>query len=316
MKSVQSNKQSNSAIQKSQNTYFISFMQQQIALLYEANRLGTARNYTRALHSFSAFLQGKDVPIKQVNEVLIEQYNAYLMRRGVIRNSISFYMRILRAVYNKAVRRRLVNDKHPFQEVYTGVDKTRKRAIAESVIVQLYRLDLHDSPCLSLARDLFIFSYCMRGMAFVDMVYLRTTDIQGNMLYYTRRKTGQLLSVRLEKNSWEIIRKYQSKTSKYVFPLLKSETPREAYSEYQLALNRYNRGLKQLSLLLKVPYSLTSYTSRHSWATAARNHNIPLSIISAGLGHTSEQTTQIYLASLENSVLDEANHLIIAGLDD
>jgi integrase len=87
-----------------------------------------------------------------------------------------------------------------------------------------------------------------------------------------------------------------------------------SYHEYQLSLNRYNHALKRLSALLHTERKLSSYTARHSWATAARNHNIPLSIISAGMGHNSERTTQIYLDGLENSVVDSANKALLADI--
>ncbi len=294
---------------------FMVYMQEQIALLYAANRLGTARNYERTLRSFSRFMKGKDIPFVKVTESLIEQYNTYLLQRGIVPNSISFYMRILRAVYNKAVRRRLVADMRPFQYVYTGIAKTCKRAIPELIMVQLSQLQLSNEPKLALTRDLFLFSYCMRGMAFVDMAYLQTSNIQGDAIFYTRRKTGQLLSIHIEKTAWRIINDYRSENRKYIFPIIESEDPRQAYREYQLALNNYNRHLKHLVAMLPSPCKLTSYTARHSWATVARKHNIPISVISAGLGHTSEQTTQIYLAALENSVIDDANKIIVAELE-
>ena len=100
----------------------------------------------------------------------------------------------------------------------------------------------------------------------------------------------------------------------YVFPILTSTDTKEAYEEYQVAINNHNRLLRRLSKMLPVGCKLTSYTSRHSWATAARNHNVPISVISAGMGHTSEQTTQIYLTMLENSVIDDANLGLIRSL--
>ena len=87
-----------------------------------------------------------------------------------------------------------------------------------------------------------------------------------------------------------------------------------AYEEYQVAINNHNRLLRRLSKMLPAGCKLTSYTSRHSWATAARNHNVPISVISAGMGHTSEQITQIYLTMLENSVIDDANQGLIRSL--
>ena len=294
-----------------------AFMREQIAQLTADNRLGTARNYTRTLRSFSGFLGGGELPFAAFTERLVEEYNAYLLRRGVVRNTVSFYMRILRSVYNKAVRRRLAEPASPFGGVYTGVDRTRKRAIDERLIARLKSLDLPVSGALPLARDLFVFSYCMRGMAFVDMAFLRKKDMRDGAIRYVRRKTGQRMTVHLEPCMREIIGRYAPRTrdTPYLFPVLTAEDPARAYAQYQVALNYYNRLLKKLASLLGLDSGLSSYTSRHSWATAARNHNVPLPVISAGMGHTSERTTQIYLSALETSVIDSANRKILASLN-
>ena len=292
----------------------LDFMQNQIRLMRNANRLGTALNYEKTMKNFSEFLGGVNLPFSAMTEQLIADYNAFLVQRGMVRNSISFYMRIMRAVYNKAVRQKLVEQSHPFSEVYTGIDRTRKRAVSESVISQLYKLKLTEGTPLTLARDIFIFSYCTRGMAFVDIAYLKKENIQNGVICYARRKTGQLLSVRIEPSIQRIIDRYSSALSPYVFPILTSTETKEAYEEYLVAINNHNRLLRRLSKMLPAGCKLTSYTSRHSWATAARNHNVPISVISAGMGHTSEQTTQIYLTMLENSVIDDANKELIMSL--
>ena len=292
----------------------LDFMQNHIRLLRNANRLGTALNYEKTMKNFAEFLGGVNLPFSAMTEQLIADYNAFLVQREMVRNSISFYMRIMRAVYNKAVRQKLVEQSHPFTEVYTGIDRTRKRAVSESVISQLYKLKLAEGTPLALARDLFIFSYCTRGMAFVDIAYLKKENIQNGVICYARRKTGQLLSVRIEPSIQRIIDRYSSALSPYIFPVLTSSDTKEAYEEYLVAINNHNRLLRRLSKMLPAGCKLTSYTSRHSWATAARNHNVPISVISAGMGHTSEQTTQIYLTMLENSVIDDANQSLIRSL--
>ena len=292
----------------------LDFMKNQIRLMRNANRLGTALNYEKTMKNFAEFLGGVNLPFSAMTEQIIADYNAFLVQRGMVRNSISFYMRIMRAVYNKAVRQKLVEQSHPFTEVYTGIDRTRKRAVSESVISQLYKLNLAEGTPLALARDIFIFSYCTRGMAFVDIAYLKKENIQNGVICYARRKTGQLLSVRIEPSIQRIIDRYSSALSPYVFPILTSTDTKEAYEEYQVAINNHNRQLRRLSKMLPAGCKLTSYTSRHSWATAARNHNVPISVISAGMGHTSEQTTQIYLTMLENSVIDDANQGLIRSL--
>ena len=272
----------------------LDFMKNQIRLMRNANRLGTAQNYEKTMKNFAEFLGGVNLPFSAMTEQLIADYNAFLVQRGMVRNSISFYMRIMRAVYNKAVRQKLVEQSHPFTEVYTGIDRTRKRAVSESIIAQLHRLELEAGTPLALCRDMFIFSYCTRGMAFVYISYLKKSNLQNGMICYARRKTGQLLSVRIEPSIQRIIDRYADSESPYVFPILNSLDTNEAYEQYQVALNTHNRLLGRLSEMLGCGCKLTSYTSRHSWATAARNHNVPISVISAGMGHTSEQTTQIY----------------------
>ena len=292
-----------------------AFMREQIAQLTADNRLGTARNYTRTLRSFSGFLGGGELPFAAFTERLVEEYNAYLLRRGVVRNTVSFYMRILRSVYNKAVRRRLAEPASPFGGVYTGVDRTRKRAIDERLIARLKSLDL---PGSARHRALQFFPLIrMRGMAFVDMAFLRKKDMRDGAIHYVRRKTGQRMTVHLEPCMREIIGRYAPRTrdTPYLFPVLTAEDPARAYAQYQVALNYYNRLLKKLASLLGLDSGLSSYTSRHSWATAARNHNVPLPVISAGMGHTSERTTQIYLSALETSVIDSANRKILASLN-
>ena len=292
----------------------LGFMKNQIRLMRNAHRLGTALNYEKTMKNFTEFLGGVELPFSAMTEQLVVDYNAFLVQRGMVRNSISFYMRIMRAVYNKAVRQKLVEQSHPFTEVYTGIDRTRKRAVSESIISQLYKLELTEGTPLALARDIFIFSYCTRGMAFVDIAYLKKENIQNGVISYARRKTGQLLCIRIEPSIQKIIDLYSNTDSPYVFPILSSLDATEAYQQYQVALNTHNRLLGRLSEKLGCGSKLTSYTSRHSWATAARNHNIPISVISQGMGHTSEKTTQIYLAMLENSVIDEANQGLIRSL--
>lgn len=292
----------------------LEFMENQICMMRNANRLGTAYNYEKTKKNLTEFLEGVDIPFTKVDEQFISEYNAFLIRRGMVRNSISFYMRILRAVYNKAVRQRVVAPGNPFVDVYTGVDKTHKRAVSESVISQLYKLDLFSGTQLAMARDIFIFSYCTRGMAFVDIAYLKKDNIQNGVICYARRKTGQHLSIRLEPAIKKIIERYSCYTSSYVFPILTTSEPKQAYEEYRLAINNYNRLLRKLAEMLPSGCKLTSYTSRHSWATAARNHNVPISVISAGMGHTSEQTTQIYLKSIEDNEIDDANASLIEML--
>lgn len=295
-------------------TSFISFMKSIVIQLKQLGRVRTSETYKATLSSFMVFLKEQDVPIDGITSNLMLLYEAYLKGRGVCMNTISFYMRNLRAVYNRAVEKGLTPQNNPFRHVYTGVDKTVKRAIPIKTVKALKMLDLSMKPSLDFARDMFMFSFYTRGMSFIDMAYLRKTDLQNGILTYRRRKTGQELNIRWEKCMAEIIAKYPKNETDFLLPIIRVACKREQGVErrqYDNALHLVNYHLKELSTMLKLQRPLTMYVARHSWASAAKAKNVPLSVISEGMGHDSETTTQIYLASLETSVVDKANKMIL-----
>lgn len=295
----------------------LSYGQHLISRLTEKGKLGTARNLRSTLTSFTEFLHGRDIAFSLLDEVVIGEYADWLAKRGITSNSSSFYMRNLRSVYNRAVREEGIEQTFPFRYVYTGIDKTAKRSVDEKVIIRLKGLELNDISGLGFARDLFLFSYCTRGMSFVDMAYLRHKDIRNGYICYKRKKTGRPLSIRIEQIVQEIINRYQKKTtgSCYLFPILHTEDDEQSYKQYQTGLRYYNKQLKKLASLLGENIVLTSYTSRHTWASTARKHNIPVAVISDGMGHTSEKTTLIYLSSIDTSVIDHANAELVSLLN-
>ena len=289
-----------------------NFMHGVIAQLKQLGKIRTSETYTATLKSFMAFRENQDVPLDGISSDMMLLYEAHLKTRDVSMNTISFYMRNLRAVYNRAVEKGLTPQNKPFRHVYTGVDKTIKRAIPIKEIKALKELDLSLKPSLNFARDMFMFSFYTRGMSFIDMAYLKKSDLQNGILTYRRRKTGQQLSIKWEKCMEDIVSKYPQNQTDYLLPIIK-ETVNER-RQYDNALHLVNYHLKDLSSLLKLQRPLTMYVARHSWASAAKARNIPLSVISEGMGHDSEATTHIYLASLETSVVDKANKMILGLL--
>ena len=298
-----------------ERTSVVRFMSEQIDFLTDCNRLGTAINYRTVLKCLCGFLNGSDLSFRELTAPFVERYNEHLQRKGLVKNSVSFHMRILRAVYNKAARRGLTEQTHPFRNVYTGVDRTRKRAVDKGILARLTALELSCSGPLSLTRDLFLFSLYTRGMSFVDMAFLTRDNLTDGAIRYIRRKTKQPLCIRIEPCIQQIIDRYADADSCYIFPILKSEDAAAAYAQYRVAMTYYNRLLKRLSQMLGIQQGLSFYAARHSWATIARDNNVPVSVISAGMGHSSERTTRIYLTSLENSLIDNANRLILNTLN-
>ena len=178
---------------------FLDFMKGVIRQLREQDKVRCVETYTSTLNSFTAFRNGCDIPISEIDAMLLAEYETYLKARNVTMNTVSFYNRILRAVYNRAADKELTPQRNPFRHVYTGVGKTVKRAIPLGYIRKIKNEDLALKPSMDFARDMFMFSFYTRGMAFVDMAYLRKKDLRGGVLTYRRRKTGQRLHVKMGK---------------------------------------------------------------------------------------------------------------------
>lgn len=291
-------------------TYMITLIDN----LKEQGRIRTSETYQCALDCFLKFRKNKDIYFDDITQEVMERYESYLKQKGICMNSSSFYMRILRAVYNRAVENGLTLQRHPFRHVYTGIEKTSKRAVQKHIIKNIKEVPLRNGCSMDFARDMFMFSFYTRGMSFVDMAYLRKKDLKNGILTYRRKKTGQQLSIRWEKCMQEIINKYPSThTTEYILPIIKKANQNER-QQYRNAMILINRRLKKISSLVNSPLPLSMYVARHSWASIAKSKRIPLSVISEGMGHESENTTKIYLATLDTSVVDRANHLIIKDI--
>lgn len=110
-----------------------------------------------------------------------------------------------------------------------------------------------------------------------------------------------------------ILDRHTDTGSDYLLPIIRTGSTNER-GLYRNAGHTINRRLKQIGKLIGIAFPLTLYVARHSWASGAKAIGIPVSVISEGMGHDSESTTRIYLASLDNSVVDNANSRLIKCL--
>lgn len=288
-----------------------SFMESLIASYKRHGQYRTSETYLSTLNSLKRFRNNKDVELIDLNEEFIISYEHYLKTEGVQHNTISFYMHRLRAVYNKAVDEGFIEQRYPFKHIKIGIEKTIKRAIPIRYIKKMKALELKESSSKDLARDIFLFSFYTRGMSFVDIAHLQKKDLKDGILSYRRKKTGQKLFIHWESCMAQIATKYCSKESSPLIFKFLDETKGDIRKQYHNTLTIINRNLKLLGKDIGLEIPLTMYVARHSWATIARSEGVPISIISEGMGHENEKTTQIYLASLDNKIIDKANKKIL-----
>ena len=290
------------------------YINKQIDRLYASGKERTSETYRQVLHSFMRFRKNDDLDFDMIDNNLIEQYEGFMRMSNLCRNTTSFYMRTLRSIYNRAVEDGLTEQVNPFRGVYTGVDKTAKRALSIEEIRRIKELDLNGLPTLDFARDVFMFSFYMRGMAFIDIAYLKKKSLVNGYIVYNRKKTGQQLVVKWENNMVNIVDKYFNDSSEFFMPIIKRQdgTERKQYLNKMLIINR---NLKKIAQLAGISMSLSLYVARHSWASIAQAKNVPLRAISLGMGHDNEETTRIYLSSIQSNIVDKANSKILNLID-
>ena len=289
-----------------------TFFRQQIAKKEQMQCVGTKNNYTNAVNRFIEFRNQKDLTFSQMTADMMEMYQAWLWNRGVGQNTVSFYLRTLRTLHHKAVEAGQATSNDIFAHVQTANVRTAKRAISVKDIRKIEKLDLPRGSSLDKARDMFLFSFYLRGMAFVDMAFLKKSDLKCGLVSYNRRKTHQNLNIEWIKPMQAIIDKYaeQTKDSPYMLPILtgKETSP---YTQYRKVEYNTNYNLKKIGKMIGLKIPLTTYVARHTWASIALHMNIPIATISEGMGHNSYKTTQIYLESIDVATINEANKKII-----
>ncbi len=281
----------------------------------KSNKPGTARWYQSGIEALIKFNQGKDILLYNINVTLLRNFEAHHVGKGNSKNTIGIYLKAIRVIYNSAIEEDQfipIKDAFKFYKIPSPV-RTKKRAISKNKMVGLKDLKYErESPLWHSNNYALIMFYC-RGMNFIDLVKIKVRDIADGRLYYGRSKTNDSFSVKITDELANIFKHYLfgKHAEDYLFPT-NYDGSTEHYQKYKSQRRRMNERLKIIASDAGIDGSFTTYSIRHSWATIAKYMGISTEIISEGLGHSSLKTTEIYLKSFENYILDEANEKIVA----
>lgn len=235
--------------------------------------------------------------------------------KGNKETTLSFQMRTLRAMFNRAIKAKIVSrEKKPFNEYKISKFNTRtpKRALSKADMMKIIDADCSQGKEIEqFAHDIFVFSYLCGGIPFVDIANLTPANIADGRLIYHRQKTHGAINVPLSERAKAIIAKYDSHCEQagYLFPILDERahiTPLQKKNRVHKMCSRVNVALRDVAKRLKIKATVTTYVARHSFATVLKKSGVNIGIISEALGHHSLKTTQIYLDSFENSQIDVA----------
>ncbi len=307
--------------------YVIPYFENYISDLELKGKANTASIYTTVKNSIKKYKPNKNLRFSDIDLIFLRKYEQYLNTKGMAGNGISVYMRTLRALYNRAIGEEVADrNLYPFKNTFNPngykiselETNTSKRAISIEDIKKIIEFETKELTAIHDAKMYFVFSFLARGMNFTDIAHLNQENINNNRIYYSRAKTRGKQSTSLEilPQMQEILDYFKIHPSMgdYLFPILDSKkhrTKQQQRDRIKTVLRRVNRKLKDIGDALEIETPLSTYVTRHSWATIQKHQGEPEALISQGLLHNNVQITQIYLKSFEDTPLDEMNKRLV-----
>jgi len=295
---------------------FKCFAQKLIKQMIDEGRTGNAIVYQTAVNRLITF-NNDDITFNKMDYKLLTEFIHYLKLQGLKTNSISNYLRSIRAIYNKAIKHKLVDRSlYPFFDISIKYQKTANRAISKRNIKNLINLSLEENSQSWKALNYFLLSFYLRGINFTDLAYLKRSNIINGRIEYKRRKTHKIYSVKLFTPAEEIINMMYRKNDDYLLPVLSKNTIEdslEAKKNIKQWIKTTNKYLKRLSIVVNLPIKATTYTSRYSFGNIAKQLGYSNELIAEALGHSyGNKTTNIYLDAFDNNKLDAMHYDVIS----
>lgn len=294
------------------------FWEDKIADLNKAGRTGNARAYLDTMNSFYKFAKNNQLKFNDISVLMLDKYETHLRATGSKDGGIGVRMRELRALYNDAIKRGIVDEKlYPFKAYKVSKLKGSgiKKALTKAEIKKIVDFDELKYPHLAESKKLFLFSYYTSGMNFFDIMKLRWKNIQNGRIVYIRSKTKGNFSVKILDPVRLILEEYKNlnKTTDYIFPILLKEglTPVQIENRKAKKLKKFNSDLKKIAEIQEIESTVTSYVARHSYATNLKESGVSIDMISQSMGHQNVGITTAYLKDFDSNVIDDANEKLL-----
>ncbi len=298
------------------NITFSEYSTQIINELFAINKVGNALVYQTASNRLIGFAKERKLKFKEIDYTFLESFQHHLISKGVKQNSVSNYLRTIRAIYNRAIKAKIIDRSfYPFTEVPIKSERTAKRAILANDLGRIYNLDIKENSREWQARNYFFLSFSLIGVSFTDLAYLTPSNIVKGRIVYRRRKTRKEYSIKITASAQQIINEYRGRNEKYLLPILPVSVIEDSLIANQKIhqwIKTTNKWMKELAKRCDIHETLTTYVARHSWATTAKRLGYSNELIAEAMGHEyGNKITNIYLDNFEQSVIDDLNEKVI-----
>lgn len=287
------------------------------------NNWNTSKNSLLRFQEYRLKCKVESIKLSEIDSRWLHDYEMYMVKSGRSIATVGIYLRNLRTIFNQSIYDGVItSESSPFgRRKYTIPESTKvTKALSTDELKAFYYLE-NLTPSETLSRDYWLFSFFCNGMNLIDMAMLEAKDIIGNNLSFirwktkgTRRTKVSSIGVTLNDEAQAIINKYHTKNSPFVFPIFDdlpivdgdiSNWSKQHSNRKQDFNKKLNNGLGRISKKLDVPFKITMYWARHSFATIMTQNGQSVETISKLLGHKDIKTTQGYLGRLETKTQDQ-----------
>jgi integrase/recombinase XerD len=292
-----------------------SFYDTYIKDLKKEGRAGTVHNYQTSIKSLTEFNKGRDLTFGEITPAFLFNYEKWMLNKGNSITSVGIYTRPLRAIFNKAIRDRIISDiVYPFGKDKFQIPEGRniKKALKLADIEQLYNHQTIPNSPEDRAKDLWFFSYLCNGINVKDICRLKYSNLdfnEGKITFIraktelTRRRNLKAIEAIITDEVKTIIDKwgnYPQNPETYVFPILtEGLSPEKELAIIRQAGKTINKYMKRIAESLGIKLHVTTYTARHSYSTILKQSGVSIEFISENLGHSDLRTTENYLDSFD-----------------
>lgn len=282
--------------------FYGSYSRVKLADIYfpfaDAKGPGTAAIYRSAWGRLRRWKPNADnIELHAVTGPFIQSFDAWLLDTFRPNTAVAT-MRCFRAAWNEGVRLGKCSG-NPFEGINTTTAQTRSRDLSLEQIRALWRAGTKSAKEAE-ALDFFRLSFLLRAMNPVDLLNASPDEMQNGRIYYSRRKTGKDISVKVEPEAAEIIARRGNARHLFAASL--------TYGSFRIRCNVY---LKNIAARAGLP-PVTMYWARHTLASLLFEQGGSMDVVSAILSHSlgGARVTATYVAVRE-SQLDEAMRKVI-----
>jgi len=289
--------------------------------LTNSGKVGNAYVYTTAVNKLKGFVNSESFSFEALTFKKLNEFQDSMLADGIKINTISVYMRTIRAIYNRAIKEGLVSaSAYPFTAYRVKNEKTVNRTLTLNEMQSIAKLSLEPNTPIWHWRNYFLLSFCLIGINFSDMLTLSGGNLVNGRIVFRRMKTGKIYTVYLHKKALEIFSHYADhkdvEKDTLLLPVLKQTSDLvKLKKDIWQAIKTCNEYLERIAKTLGINKDVTTYYARYTWANIARSKGYSKDVIGQALGHSyGNATTSVYLDDYDNKVIDDANAKVIKAV--